>query len=61
MYMQDYLFISVIVPVFNGEQTIAECIQSLLNIEYPDDRYEIIIVDNNSTDNTKKIVRKVSG
>ena len=56
--MQDYLFISVIVPVFNGEQTIAECIQSLLNIEYPDDRYEIIIVDNNSTDNTKKIVEK---
>ncbi len=56
--MQNYPFISVIVPVFNGEETIEECIQSLLNLSYPEDRYEIIIVDNKSTDNTKKIVEK---
>jgi len=55
--MQNYPFISVIVPVFNGEETIEECIQSLLNLSYPEDRY-VIIVDNNSTDNTKKIVEK---
>jgi len=46
------LFVSVIVPLYNGEGMIAECIESLLNQDYPKDRYEIIIVDNDSTDRT---------
>ena len=34
------------------------CIKSLLNQTYPKDRYEIIIVDNNSTDATASIIKK---
>ena len=45
-------------PVYNGALTIEECIKSLLNLEYPEDKYEIIIVDNNSTDTTVEIVKK---
>lgn len=48
--------ISVIVPVFNGEDLIGDCIESLLAVDYPRDRFEIIIVDNNSTDSTREIV-----
>ena len=44
-------------PVYNGALTIEECIKSLLNLEYPEDKYEIIIVDNNSTDTTVEIVK----
>jgi cellulose synthase/poly-beta-1,6-N-acetylglucosamine synthase-like glycosyltransferase len=44
--------------VYNSALTIEECIKSLLNIEYPKDKYEIIIVDNNSTDTTVEIVKK---
>ena len=51
-------FASIIVPVYNGKSTIAECIESLLSQDYPKDMYEIIIVDNNSTDNTAKIIKK---
>ncbi|UCG35895.1 MAG: glycosyltransferase [Candidatus Omnitrophota bacterium] len=51
-------FISVIVPVYNGERTIEECINSLLNQDYPKDKYEIIIVDNGSKDKTAEIVIK---
>ena len=51
-------YVSIIVPVYNGALTIEECIKSLLNLEYPEDKYEIIIVDNNSTDTTVEIVKK---
>lgn len=49
---------SIIVPVYNGEATIGECIRSLLGLDYPRDRYEILVVDNNSTDNTATIIKK---
>jgi len=51
-------FISVIVPALNAEKAIKECILSLLNQNYPKNKYEIIFVDNNSTDNTYNILKK---
>lgn len=51
-------FVSIIVPVYNGEQTIEACLDSLVNQDYPPDLYEIIIVDNNSTDRTCGIIQK---
>ena len=49
-------FVSVVVPMYNSEETIENCINSLLNLDYPKDRYEIIVVDDHSTDNSAKIV-----
>lgn len=41
-------FVSVIVPVFNDQSGIDRCIEALTTQSYPQDRYEIIVVDNNS-------------
>ena len=49
-------FISVVVPVLNGQATIKDCVKSLLSQSYPSARYEIIIVDNGSTDRTIRIL-----
>jgi len=43
-------FVSVIVPVYNDEQRIAICVKALLAQDYQRDRYEVIVVDNGSTD-----------
>jgi len=51
-------FVSVIVPVYNGERTIGNCIKSLLSLNYPASKIEIIIVDNNSRDATYRIIRE---
>ena len=51
-------FVSVIVPVFNGAATIESCVQSLLAQDYPRERHEIIVVDNNSSDETAAIVTR---
>ena len=48
--------ISVVVPVYNGEATIRTCVEALLGLDYPRDRFEVIIVDNKSTDGTRRIV-----
>ena len=50
--------ISVIVPVYNAQDNIATLIESLLNQVYPKDLLEIIIIDNNSNDQTKDIIRR---
>ena len=46
--------ISVIVPVFNRDNYIARCIRSLVNQSISKSNYEIIVVDDNSSDNTAK-------
>lgn len=48
--------ISVIIPNYNGEKIIDGCIQSLLQQEYKD--FNIIVVDNNSTDESVKIIEE---
>lgn len=53
--MTNRPFVSIIVPVYNGERTIAACIESLPAQDYPKDRYEVIVVDNGSTDGTKEV------
>jgi cellulose synthase/poly-beta-1,6-N-acetylglucosamine synthase-like glycosyltransferase len=50
--------VSIIVPVKNNEKIIEACIQSLINLNYPNDKIEIIIVDARSTDKTREIAQK---
>ena len=52
------MYISVIVPVFNSEKHIEQCIHALLDQDYPKDGYEIIMVDNNSTDMSTRIISR---
>ena len=46
--------ISVILPVYDSENTLDRCLRSIYNQEFKAD--ELIIVDNNSKDNTKSII-----
>jgi glycosyltransferase involved in cell wall biosynthesis len=49
------LRVSVIIPVYNGRQTIQETLQSVLTQNYK--KYEIIIVDDGSTDDTVDFIQ----
>ncbi len=51
-------FISLVVVNYNGKDIIGQCLPSLINVDYPKDKYEIIVVDNASTDNSISIIKK---
>jgi cellulose synthase/poly-beta-1,6-N-acetylglucosamine synthase-like glycosyltransferase len=50
-------FVSVIVPVRDGEPMIADCLDSILTADYPADRREILVIDNGSSDGTAALIR----
>lgn len=51
------IYISVIIPAHNEEKYIDQCLKSITSQNYPKNLYEIILVNNNSTDKTKTIAQ----
>jgi len=49
---------SVVVPAYNAERTLASCLDSLLAQTLPKEKFEVIVVDDGSTDTTSKIARR---
>ena len=49
-------FVSILVPCFNEEKYIVELLNNLLKQDYPEDSYEILLIDGISTDGTRKII-----
>jgi cellulose synthase/poly-beta-1,6-N-acetylglucosamine synthase-like glycosyltransferase len=56
--MVDLPRVSVIVPAYNAENTIAECIASLLSLDYPRGLRELLIVNNASADATDQVLKQ---
>lgn len=56
---EEYPFVSVMVPAHNEALVIEKTVRSLLNLEYPEDKYEIIIINDNSSDNSAEILKKI--
>jgi len=52
-------FITIVIPVRNEEAHLEAVLQSLLDQEYPRDRYEILVTDGNSVDGTARIVEQI--
>ena len=50
--------ISVIIPARNEEENIAACLDSICNQTYPKELFEVLVVDDHSTDNTASIVKQ---
>jgi len=51
-----YPRVSLIVPVYNEEKTIAKKIQNIMELDYPGDKIEVLLVDGCSTDKTPEAI-----
>jgi cellulose synthase/poly-beta-1,6-N-acetylglucosamine synthase-like glycosyltransferase len=52
-------FVSVMVPAHNEGIVIVKTVESLLRFDYPQDRYEIIVINDNSSDNSAALLAKL--
>ncbi|MCI0428977.1 MAG: glycosyltransferase [Rhodospirillales bacterium] len=57
--MDEQPFISVVIPVWNSPDLIAKCLAAMAAQTYPRDRFEVLVVDNGSTDETAEVARSV--
>lgn len=51
----DPPFVSIVIPVKNEERILARCLESIRNLDYPPDRFEVIVADSMSTDKSRHI------
>jgi len=52
----DLPYCSIIILNYQGEKMIEATLESLAKLTYPKDKYEVIVVDNNSRDNSKQVI-----
>lgn len=57
--LEHYPFVSVMVPAHNESAVLRRTVEALLNFDYPQDRYEIIVINDNSTDNTAQVLAEL--
>jgi len=50
--------VSIVIPAYNEEKSIGRTIESILSSDYPKNKFEVIVVDDGSKDNTLKIAQK---
>ncbi|MEO1524572.1 MAG: glycosyltransferase [Planctomycetota bacterium] len=55
--MPETPFITVLIPTLNESAHIETCLSSIQQQSYPQDRFEIVVVDNGSSDTTPDLVR----
>ncbi|MDD6492861.1 MAG: glycosyltransferase family 2 protein [Firmicutes bacterium] len=57
--LKEYPMVSVMVPAHNESIVIRKTVLALLNFDYPKDRYEIIVINDNSSDNSAEVLKEI--
>lgn len=58
--MCNNITVSVVMPLLNEETYVAQCIESLMRQDFPNEKMEILLVDGESEDKTAHIIREYS-
>lgn len=56
--MKSWPTISLVIPTINEEKNLKTCLESVYTQDYPKDKLEVLVVDDDSTDQTVKIAKK---
>ena len=53
-------FVSVIIPTYNRSALLRQTVDTFLVQSYPADRWEMLLIDNNSTDDTWRVIEEMA-
>ena len=56
VHLSGFPFVSILVPAYNEEDTIIPSLKSVINLDYPQDRLEVIVINDGSKDRTEEMV-----
>lgn len=57
--ISEYPMVTIMVPAHNESIVIQKTMEALLKLDYPKDKYEIIVVNDNSTDNSMEVLKQI--
>lgn len=57
--MNETIIVSIIIPTYNCRDKLSRALQSIEDIDYPVDNYEVIVVDDGSSDGTGEYVKEL--
>lgn len=49
------IIVSIIIPAYNEEEVLANCLDSIIKVDFPKTWYEVLVVNDGSTDRTYEI------
>lgn len=57
-WLDEWPMVTLAIPAYNEEDSIAMTIESVLDLDYPEDKLEVIVVDDGSQDDTAEVVKE---
>ncbi len=55
----EFPAVSILIPAHNEEKVIDKTVKAMLALDYPEDKLEVIVINDNSSDNTGKILEDI--
>lgn len=56
--LREYPLVTIAIPAWNEENSIVSTLECILNLDYPKEKMQIIVIDDNSKDNTSKVTKE---
>jgi cellulose synthase/poly-beta-1,6-N-acetylglucosamine synthase-like glycosyltransferase len=57
--MREFPKVSIMIPAHNESKVIEKTLLSMVNLNYPNDAYEVIVINDNSSDDTGRVIERV--
>jgi cellulose synthase/poly-beta-1,6-N-acetylglucosamine synthase-like glycosyltransferase len=57
--LKKFPFVSIVIPAYNEEKKITATIKSVMKLDYPKNKYEVLVVDDGSADNTGNVTKDI--
>lgn len=57
--LEKYPMISILIPAHNEEKVIEKTLLSMVRLHYPKERYEVVVINDNSKDKTGEIIERI--